>query len=340
VANWYSIQNNTEDSTASVFVNGEIGMFGVTAPEFIDEVKSLGVKKINVRINSGGGEVFEALAIANFMRNSDIKFDTYIESLAGSAATIIALAGDMVNISPNAFFFIHNPSAGAGGESRDLREAADSLDKIRDAILNTYMSKTGLAAELLIKMMNEETLLSAQEAFGLKFVDRILTQESPKIAASTDFSKFGNNYGKSLQNKIKLKMENEELKQEFSVIKNMLDGIKNLLPGSDSKTEQPKFDTTEIDNKIEAVHNKVVAAEAENTKLEAKNSALEAEVEELKKSNEAVTAELAALQDEKNREQEEKTQTEESEEKALQDEAEKTPTMFDGILKDIKNKYK
>jgi ATP-dependent Clp protease protease subunit len=147
----------------------------VTPKLFKDELAKV-EGDLTVSINSQGGDVFAAVEIYNALKSHKGKVTVYIDSLAASAATIIMCAGEVVQISPAACIMIHNPLTMAMGDFREMEKAKNALEEIKGAIINAYMLKTGLSSEVLSKMMDEETWMSAHRAKGFGFVDEILEE--------------------------------------------------------------------------------------------------------------------------------------------------------------------
>lgn len=146
---------------------------------------SVGDDDLDVRINSPGGYVMEGLAILNAITREAAKgrkVTTHIDGLAASMGSVIAMAGSEIVMADNALMMIHNPWDCACGDARELRRAADQLDRIRDQIVNVYSKRTGLAAADLIAMLDEETWFTAPEALDLNFVT--LISEAMTVAAS------------------------------------------------------------------------------------------------------------------------------------------------------------
>lgn len=185
MSTWFDIKAKAE-AEADVFLYDEIGGFGVNARDFISEIRASGAKKINLRINSPGGSVFDGLAIYNFLKEQDVTVQ--VDGLAASIASIIAMAGKEVRIASNGFLMIHNPWGGAMGDSDEMRQTADLLDKIRDSLVGTYAKKTGKDAETIKRWMDEETWFSAEEAKENGFVDTI-TDEVSFSASVRSFKK-------------------------------------------------------------------------------------------------------------------------------------------------------
>src|SRR3989304_3644893 len=128
ISPWYDIQGKAE-TEGEVMIYGDIG-FQVSAADFINQLKEKRYKSLTVHINSGGGEVFDGLAIYNYLKSSSGRTVVIIDGLAASMASVIAMAGDEIRMSDNSFLMIHNPSGGAMGDSRQMKKTADVLDKI------------------------------------------------------------------------------------------------------------------------------------------------------------------------------------------------------------------
>ena len=114
---WYNIQNKAESETADIYIYSEVGGFDVNAKSFIDELKSVKEKNLNVHINSLGGSVFDGLAIYNALKTHTKTVTTKVEGIAASIASVIAMAGDKIEMAENSLFMIHNPFAMSGGEN-------------------------------------------------------------------------------------------------------------------------------------------------------------------------------------------------------------------------------
>ncbi|WP_407309756.1 head maturation protease, ClpP-related [Desulfosporosinus sp. SB140] len=155
----------------------------VTPAAFAQDLKNLGdISTLNIYINSGGGDVFAGLAIYSMLKRHSAQKNVYIDGLAASIASVIAMAGDTVYMPRNAMLMIHKAWTLAVGNANDLRKLADDMDKIDESILTTYQTKTGLDPETIIDMVNAETWLKAEEAVALGFADEI--EESKQIVAS------------------------------------------------------------------------------------------------------------------------------------------------------------
>lgn len=155
----------------------------VTPKDFNADLNALGdISILNIYINSGGGDVFAGQAIYSMLKRHPAQKNVYIDGLAASIASVIAMAGDTVYMPKNAMLMIHKAWTMAIGNANDLRKLADDMDKIDQSILTTYQEKTGLDPEKITEMVDAETWLTAEEAVELGFADEI--EESKQIAAS------------------------------------------------------------------------------------------------------------------------------------------------------------
>jgi len=145
---------------------------GNDARTFQQRLAALEVDEIELYINSPGGSVFEGVTIYNLLVAHPAAVKVHVLGLAASIASVIALAGDEVNVAENAMFMIHDPSAGVYGKAKDFRQVADVLDKITESILNTYESRTKLSRDQLRAAMAAETYYTADEAVTAGFASR------------------------------------------------------------------------------------------------------------------------------------------------------------------------
>ena len=176
---WNWVKNEGELSVErTLFLNGEISdetWYGdeVTPQLFKDELNA-DSGDITVWINSPGGDVFAAAQIYNMLRDYRGHVTVKIDGLAASAASVIAVAGDTVLVSPVAMMMIHNPATVAMGNTKDMEAAIAMLNEVKESILNAYVDKTGLSRNKLSKMMDDETWFNAKKAVELGFADKVL----------------------------------------------------------------------------------------------------------------------------------------------------------------------
>ena len=129
---------------------------------------------LTVWINSGGGECFAAARIYNMLKEHKGKVTVKIDAIAASAASVIAMAGDEVLISPVALIMVHNPATELFGEVADLERGIEMLGEVKESLINAYQEKTGLSRSKIAKMMDAETWLNAKAAVKLGFADGLL----------------------------------------------------------------------------------------------------------------------------------------------------------------------
>jgi ATP-dependent Clp protease protease subunit len=186
---WYAFRAQMKG--AEILIYDEIGAFGIPAKAFLDELKALGpVAELTVRINSPGGSVFDGVAIYNALKRHDAAITVWVDGIAASIASMIAMAGDEVVMPENAMLVLHDPSGLVVGTAADMRGMADALDRMKAGMVAAYRDKSGRDDTEIEALMQAETWLSAQEAVALGLADRV---EAPvKMAAHFDLSRFRN----------------------------------------------------------------------------------------------------------------------------------------------------
>lgn len=180
---WYSIKAAAKaDGPTEVFLFDEIGGWGVTAAQFVADVKAI-TGPIVVRINSVGGSVFEALAIFNYLSTRG-NVETRVDGLAASSASIVFLAGQKRTMPESAWLMVHNPWTYTAGDYADLREQADLLDRFAASLAGIYAKATGLALDVVRGLMDSETWLDGKEAIAKGFAHET-TADAPVMASIT-----------------------------------------------------------------------------------------------------------------------------------------------------------
>ncbi len=174
-------------------VIGEDFFGGISAKMFADEMNKIkGVKNIDVRINSPGGNVFDGFTMYTLLKSSKANTNVFVDGLAASIASVIAMAGDSIEISSTGMMMIHDPSGFTIGTSQDHRKQADLLDKIRDQIVDVYGSRTGMDKAMIADMMAGEKWFNSQEAMDAKMVDSIGVDKAIAACLRTDLFKYKN----------------------------------------------------------------------------------------------------------------------------------------------------
>lgn len=162
-----------------IYLYGTIGAGGwwdddmVSARSVISQLDEAAYDDVTLHINSGGGDVFEAVAITAAMKHHKGKVSASIEGLAASAASVISCAADDCTIYEGSFVMVHEPWAFASGNAEDLRDVADRLDKTSDSIAATYAQKTGRDVGEMKDLMAAETWMDAAEAVEMGFCDSL-----------------------------------------------------------------------------------------------------------------------------------------------------------------------
>ena len=187
--NWYSIKAAAEGkSAAEVYIFDYIGYWDISARNFIDELKAIDADQIDLHINSPGGSVFDGVAIQNSIKHHKANVTVYIDGIAGSIASIIALSGDQVYIAENAYVMIHNPSSIVWGEAQDMLKEAEVLDKLADGLAGDYARQMDITTDEARALMDAETWYLGQEAVDAGYADS--TFAGTQAAASFDLKRF------------------------------------------------------------------------------------------------------------------------------------------------------
>lgn len=171
---WYTIRA-VADNAADISIYDEIGGWGISAHWFAEELVALGsITQINLHIHSPGGSIFDGLAIYNLLKNHPARKVVYVDGVACSMASVIAMVGDPVIMPENAMMMIHRPRGIAGGESSDIRDYADLLDKMESVIIPIYAEKTGKSPDDIAALLASETWMSGAECVREGFADKVI----------------------------------------------------------------------------------------------------------------------------------------------------------------------
>lgn len=291
---WFNIQGKATDAVAEVYIFDEIGAYGITAQDFISEMKEYKDTPVNLRINCIGGDVFDGMAMYNIIKKREAKTTAYIEGIAASMGSVIALAADEVIMAENSLFMIHNAWGGAMGEAEDMRKTASILEKISGEIANIYERKTRLSLNRIVEMMDKETWLNAAEAYELGFID--LISDSIKVAAKYDVSKFKNITTEQIHNKLNINVNNKKMTEELkNWFNNKVNEIVNSVKGADNKSEDVVTEVNVMLSDNEEISNKLSSFEASVTDLNGKIVSLEEELTSTKGENETLSTEIERL---------------------------------------------
>ena len=265
---FWNLVKNDEEKSAELILYGSIGSDeywdDISDKAFKQDIENLGdVENITLHINSPGGSVFSAVAIANILKNHKAKVTANIDGLAASAATIITSACDTVRMPKNALFMIHNPITFAYGNNQEMQKTVQMLDKVKNSIIETYLNKTKTDKETLSELMDNETWMNAEEAKEYGFIDEILDENVEKEVIENkliinnmafDISKFKNFKEKKIQEPrvINISVNStgspEEIADKFRNILNSTENQKNK--GGNMTLEELKNKFPELCNQI------------------------------------------------------------------------------------------
>lgn len=187
---WFHVRGAAETGGApEILIYDEIGRYGVSAKAFDEELKALGsVTELTLRINSPGGDVFAGNAIFNMLKRwksrSGARIVVYVDGLAASMGSLIAMVGDEVVMPANAMMMIHDPATIAIGNAGEMREAARFLDKVKAGMVLAYATKSGKGEDEISFIMEAETWFTAEEAVAQGFAD--VVEAAMDVAAVHD----------------------------------------------------------------------------------------------------------------------------------------------------------
>lgn len=198
-------------------------------PQLFKEELNAGSGDITVWINSPGGDCVAAAQIYNMLTNYSGKITVKIDGIAASAASVIAMAGDTVLVSPVSMMMIHNPATIAWGDSAEMQKAVAMLEEVKESIINAYEIKTGLDRRKLSKLMDAETWMDANSAVEYGFADEIMQRNTAEdMAVSTASMMYSPaQVTNSLKEKIAKKCKIEKPKTKAEDLFSRLDLIKN-----------------------------------------------------------------------------------------------------------------
>ena len=182
---WYNLKADA-GKTPVLSIFDDIGAYGVSAKSFLNDLRTVTTDEVDVEINSPGGDVFAGLAIYNGLRASGKKINVKVLGLAASAASLVAMAGDTIEMPENAFMMIHNPWGFAMGGADEMRNTADVLDKIGTGLVSTYAKRTGKTDQEITALLDAETWMTAQEAVDAGFATSVTTALAVKASYSED----------------------------------------------------------------------------------------------------------------------------------------------------------
>lgn len=252
-----NIQNKS--TPAEILLYGTIGASSNATSDFISQFKQLEAKhaQINVRINSTGGDVFDGITIYNTIKNSQSDVAIYVDGLAASMASVIALAGKRIYMSRFAQLMLHKVSGNVNGDADKLRETASLMEEVEKSISEIYASRTGLTtAEVNNQFLQrgKDTWFNAKQALQNKLIDEIFDGVVSKPSVKADAEKLYTFYQLQIQNTL----TNSDMELKASIINQL--GLQEC--ASD----------TDIFNSIQAQSKTIADLKIENQNLSAQLS--------------------------------------------------------------------
>ena len=228
--NW-TVTNNDEKTERILTLSGVIAEESwfddeVTPKIFRDELMS-GEGDITVWINSPGGDCIAAAQIYNMLLEYKGNVTIKIDGIAASAASVVAMAGNKVIMSPVSMLMIHNPMTMAAGDTIEMKKAISMLTEVKESIINAYELKTGMSRDKIAKLMDAETWMDANKAVELGFADEILSRESSVKPSAMMYSQ--NVVSRKLWNKISAKYRPKEQGRTVAALLRSLDLEKKLM---------------------------------------------------------------------------------------------------------------
>lgn len=228
--NW-TVINNDEKTERILTLSGVIAEESwfddeVTPKIFRDELMS-GEGDITVWINSPGGDCIAAAQIYNMLLEYKGNVTIKIDGIAASAASVVAMAGNKVIMSPVSMLMIHNPMTMAAGDTTEMKKAISMLTEVKESIINAYELKTGMSRDKIAKLMDAETWMDANRAVELGFADEILSRESSVKQSAMMYSE--NVVSRKLWNKMSAKYRPKEQGRTVAALLRSLDLEKKFM---------------------------------------------------------------------------------------------------------------
>ena len=290
---YFNIAKTENDLNISIM--GDIGQSFFSDGFTAENLQSIlndnkGVNSINVDINSLGGSLYDGIAIHEMLRNHPARVTTNCIGYVASAATLIAQAGDVRNITENSMYLIHQPMTAVFGNATEMQQTADTLDKMTNQLIDLYKKRSGMNRATIKNLINENNgngkWLTATEAKDFALVDCVTKPDAAKNLA---------NFTKEMFNNYKLpEMSKENENGLFAEIKAMFNSLTEKINGIEKKPVE-NTELADFKNQLLEFDNKLQAAILENSEVKAENEGLKNEITNLNLVNETFKSEVADL---------------------------------------------
>lgn len=190
---FWKLQNSVDGSDSTLILEGPVSQESwwgdeITPQEFRDELKKVTSKNLTVIINSPGGDVWAGVSIHDALKELDAEVTVKVSGLAASIASVIAMAGDKIVMTPGSTMMIHKASMLAIGNADDMKKAIEMLETVEDGIISIYADRTGNSKEQVKEMIDAETWMSAEKAVELGFADSVVKPEADEEAVTNLFA--------------------------------------------------------------------------------------------------------------------------------------------------------
>jgi ATP-dependent Clp endopeptidase proteolytic subunit ClpP len=186
-ADWFRIENKASSDTASVYIYDEIGYVGVTAKDFVSELQQIKAPNIELHLDTPGGNVWDGVSIYNAIRDHDSHVTVIVDAMAASAGSFIAQAGDHRIMNRHSEMMIHDAHGMVVGNSADLAEAIEMMDRLSDKIAGIYADHAGGTPEQWRDLMRKESWYSADEAVAAGLADEVVSKAGAKNTSQNSF---------------------------------------------------------------------------------------------------------------------------------------------------------
>jgi ATP-dependent protease ClpP protease subunit len=164
-------------ATTVVRIYDEIGFWGINPSDIVDMIEAIDGDRIELRVNSPGGNVFDGIAIMSALMALDKPVDAYVDGIAASIASVFLMSSKNITMPQNTRIMIHDPFAMVGGNAVELRKQADLLDMVKTDIVATYRRNVNISSDKISDMMSQETFISARDAVDMGFAHNFVAIE-------------------------------------------------------------------------------------------------------------------------------------------------------------------